>query len=242
MKRDTKSALILIFTLLAAIVGFFLRLQQLDAYDAGGRPPVGSGMGLLTLLSALVTIGLILSCRTLKKCAPGDDLFSRSVSVLAASLPAALLLAAGNAVLVMRGNTRFELLLGASGVIASLCLVAVSASRYKGSTVKKTSLLIPIIYFIVYLIFSFKQWSRDPAILDYCFKLFALILVTLSVFHLSAFRFGVGKRRTTAFLCMLGVFFCAVTLADGGLVHGLIMGGSLLYLLAGGWSVLRATC
>ena len=37
---------------------------------------------------------------------------------------------------------------------------------------------------MVKLILDFKRWSVDPAVLDYCFALFAAIAAMCAVFHL----------------------------------------------------------
>ena len=88
-----------------------------------------------------------------------------------------------------------------------------------------------VAWLVARIIGDFKSWSTDPAVLDYCFQLFGLLCAMLGLFHASGFSADRGKRRITLFWSMTGVFFCAISLADGGLTACLTYGGLAAALL-----------
>lgn len=232
-------------TLVLAVLGFFLRRQQLiTGFDPVGLP-AGQGVWALVILCVLALAAfLAVSLQKQGRAGFGDN-FPQSLMVVLLSVPAAGLLIAGNVTVLTavapmatpmnQMLTRFTAILG---IASGLCFVGAAAGQYKGKKAAPALYLLPVVYYILQMIFNFKSWSTDPIILDYCFKLFSLIAVMLAVFHVSGFVFESGKRRVTIFLCLAGVFFSAVALADGGAAHVLQTGGSLLWLLAGSWQLL----
>ena len=84
------------------------------------------------------------------------------------------------------------------------------------------------------LISRFRHWSSDPLLGDYCFKLLACVCVMLAAYHMAGFPLNQGNRGRTIYFTMTGLYFCFLSLGDGGLMEGLFYGGLALWLLLGG--------
>lgn len=214
-----------------AAAGHFLRKGQLAAFDGAGLP---SGSGVWGL-AAVCVLALAICAAAAFTAGEGED---RKADYLTAvlSVGAALFLAAGSLAAFAAAASLPMRLTAVLGVLTGLCFAAAPWRREK----KPAALwLLPIAYYILQMIFSFKRWGTDPIILDYCFKLFALIFTMLGAYFLGGFAFGEGKRRKSLFFTLGGVFFCAVALADGGTVHVLQTLGGMLYLAAGALGLMK---
>lgn len=230
----------LILTVAAAALAYWLRLRQLDTmYDEAGLVIAGSGQGLLTWLCIVMTALFGVYALFLRPRTTASALASRLPAVLAVSLLAGAGLAAGSAATILRLSDRFELLLGAFGLISALCWIVTALDRFRGRSIPAPLFMVPALYFSVTLIYNFRQWSQDPMILDYCFDLLALICVMCASFHLGGFCFDKGRRRICVFFCCCGVVFCAASMAGGRIRELCSAGGAMLWLLANLWPLLR---
>lgn len=246
MQKILGRAPVLTATLILAAAGFFLRLRHLNVgFDAQGLPN-GRGVWPLVILCVLsLTAFLLVSLKKEKRCGYEENFSSDTVSMLLSVLAAGLLLA-GNVMtftqispMAKPVNQMLTRATAVLGVVSGLSFVGVAAAQHRSQKPSATLYLLPVVYFILQMIFNFKNWSTDPIILDYCFKLFALISVMLAVFHAGGFVFGAGQRRSTVFLCLAGVFFSIISLADGGTSYVLITSGSALWLIANGWQIIK---
>lgn len=238
---------ILFFAALAgAAAGFLLRLIQLrTAFDETGLPSGGSWI-VLAAFCAVCVAALALTVRRLpEKTEYGACYGPDPVCVILYVAAAGLLLAANVSTLIagMPEGTPLERYLirltDLLGILTALSFVATAAAQYRGEKPKPWTCLLPVVFFVLRLIFHFKSWSTDPVILDYCFKLFGEITVMLSVFYAGGFLFDKGKRRLAAFFCLAGMVFAGITLADGGLEHCLTAGSGLCLLAAHAAQILR---
>jgi len=89
------------------------------------------------------------------------------------------------------------------------------------------------------LIPSFRAWSVNPHLSDYCFRLFSLLCAMLVSFHLGGFSLSEGKCRLTVFYCICGAVFCFMSIADGGLAEALAGLAYALFLLFVLWSLMQ---
>ena len=197
---------VLVATLAAAVLGFALRLWQLrQGRDENGLWLGGSAsvLALLALCVIAIVVFWLLSRRAAPRAAY-DGNFAPGMASGVGCL-AALLPAVQ---LVWHGLCRARGRV--PGLLAGCVVVAWLVARIIG---------------------DFKSWSTDPAVLDYCFQLFGLLCAMLGLFHASGFSADRGKRRITLFWSMTGVFFCAISLADGGLTACLTYGGLAAALL-----------
>lgn len=219
--------------LLAAAAGFALRLT-------------GANWIALAALSAAAALYTALRVRALPEKAQYGELFRGSVFSAISSVAAAGLILAANilAFLQATGATRIELLISRLdailGALFALAIIASAAARLKKKTPAAWTALLPTAFLLLNLVLNFRRWSVDPVVLDYCYKLFFSICAMLGVYYTGGYLFDKGKRRVSAFWCLLGVFFAGVTLADGGPQHCLLAGGLLLLLAENAWQLLRA--
>ena len=237
---------VLAATLILAAAGFFLRLRHLNVgFDPQGLPN-GRGVWPLVILCVLsLAAFLLVSLKKEKRCGYEENFSPDMLSVLLSVLAAGLLLA-GNVMAFTRVspmatpvNQMLTRVTAALGAASGLSFVGIAAAQHKGEKPSAALHLLPVVYYILQMIFNFKSWSTDPIILDYCFKLFALIFVMLAVFHAGGFVFGTGQRRSTVFLCLAGVFFSIISPADGGASYVLITSSSALWLTANGWQIMK---
>lgn len=239
-QRKHRSAALALL-LIAAAAGLALRRWQLaDAFDAAGlvlsgRPSTWA----LGVLSAVTAAAAAFLARGLEPRSVYTDTFSSGRGELVVSLIAAALLLAGTALDAAGGAGGAAMAVSFLGVASALCMAATAVLRSRGVVPSLALHLLPCIYLIVKLIVDFKQWSVDPAVLDYCYDLFASIAAMCAVFHLGGFCFDRGQRRMSAFWCLVCPFFAAVSLADGGLVHCLTAAGIGLWTGVNGWQLLE---
>lgn len=231
MVRKLKKRKIVLPTVLAlGLLGFLLRL-------IGQKTGSAAWLWALALLSVLVCALAVVTARRLKP-RPGYAPNNRPSTAMLAELLAALLLLAAAVVQLITSHSLFRWPACIAAVGGALCLggftlrslrrTVPSPYLYMGLTVSLICKLIP----------EFRAWSIDPHLSDYCFRLFAMIAVMCTSFHLGGFALEKGKRRTTVFFCIAGIFFCAVSLADGGWAGMLSYLAYLLFLCAVLWSVM----
>lgn len=225
------------YMICVSILGFLLRVLQLRyAFDSQGLMVGGHGIvAVLVVLSAAVALGLGLTCRALEPRPAYFDAFSDGILELAVTMAGAAALLLGSAARMGQGQS----LIGAAGILAALCMMVIGVGRFRDRPAPAAIHLLLCAYLVAKLIVDFKHWSIDPAILDYCFSLLAMICAMCATYHLCGFCFDKGRRGKAAFWCLMGVFFTGVTLADGGAADRLITGGLGLWLLTNGWQLLE---
>lgn len=225
--------------LFGSCAAFALRLlQNRTGFEVStGLPIPGDpcAVGLLLLLVAL-TLGYLLGTRLLPE-EPEKAPFSSAFSTSGAGIPALLvtgaflMIASGGAALYsglrsggdlsMNPGVSAGLLLalGALTAVSGGCLLAVISTCRRHSRQERTPengnlLLLPVGYFVLRLVLTFRADSINPSLMDYYPELLALVFLTVSFYNLAAFAFGAGRNRRFALWSALSMTFCAVTLAD----------------------------
>lgn len=235
-------------TLVLSVVCFALRRLQLSrGYDVSGLPVSGSVWTiLLCTLSALGVLALLFVCGGLAKRESFARCFPpcRVCFLVSAAAAAALLVGSGVdvvAAIPAPGGALdvLAILPGFFGILAALCVFLAAVGRMKGARPLSALYLIPFFFLAVRLIVDFKGvWSSDPAILDYCFDLFAMLAAMTATYHLAGFCYDRGRRARTTFWCLTGALFSVLSLADGGLSACLRYGSLALWLLVNAWQLL----
>ena len=222
-----------LITVLAAAVALILRHMQLrTALDEMGNIMVGAGKGPLTwvcvafVLLALVYSFLLKPGKTMEQ--GGEPL------VMVLTLCAAFLMALGSAAV---WHTARVIAFG--GLVTAVCWVIIALKRHQKELPSAVLFMLPALFYAIDLIVEFRDWSRDPVILDYCFELFARIAVMCATFHLGGFSLEKGRRKMTVFFCLCGVVFSATAMAGAGLSGALTAAAAALWLLANVWIALR---
>lgn len=241
MRAKTNRTFLFLPFLIGAAAGAGIRRWQLSsAFDSEGQVISGSpSTWILGILCALLAVLALIVARRLPKRAEYEESFSSETPEMVISLAAAALLLAGCALDLMAAPQGINLLVQFLGIASALCIGVTARQRYLGIVPKAALHMLPCLYLVVRLIVDFKQWSVDPAVLDYCYTLFASITAMCAVFHLGGFCFSQGRRRTSVFWCLLCVVFSAISLADGGWSHMLLTGGLGLWAGINGWQLLE---
>ena len=192
------------------------------------------GAGALIAVSVCVTLAAAVYALLAQRERDYARIFEKSMADTAASCLGALLILAGCAVDALNGAGagRYIALLGA---LSALALIRAAALRWAGQKPSAGWYAPVIVYYLAKLFFDYRQWMVDPAILDYCFKLFAMLLFLLASYYAAVFSFDRGGRRMLLFSTAGGIYFGAVSLPGADLPHALMFAGSMLCLLAYLW-------
>lgn len=237
-KLGRTSAMIL--AVLSAAAAFGLRLYQIHTiYDELGYIIAGAGRCFFTYFTVAVVLLFAVYTLLLRPRKKYAALAGRSLAVCLGGCAAALGLVLGCAAMLLSPVWETDRYLAAGGLLTALCWLAVAILRYRGRKAPIWLFLVPLLFFAARLVISFRFWSRDPAILDYCYDLFAHIGIMCALLHMGSFCFDKGKRRITVFFCLCGVFFGAASLAGARPRDLCITGGAIVWLLSNLWLLLR---
>lgn len=119
-------------------------------------------------------------------------------------------------------------------ILSALCVAHTALQNYQRQAQKfSLAALAPAYTFCLWLVASHQIWATDPVILDYAYRLLAIICVMLALYFTAAFSFDKGKVWPCAFFCLMGIYFSMVALA-GSLepAECLLYLFSIAYLLA----------
>ena len=141
--------------------------------------------------------------------APGLNIITGETGAGKSILLGALGLIAG-CVLSFRGSIA-QMLVSLLGLLAGLSLGAGAVLRWKEKKPSAAFSVFVVLFYVAKLFRDFRHWEINPAILDYCFSLFAMIAFMLASYHAGAFSFERGARRRLAFYSLLGVLFGAMS-------------------------------
>lgn len=231
---------VMIVTILAAIAAYFLRLDQLrNLYDETGRLAAGAGKGPLTWLCVAMVVLFAVCAWLLRPRKKQQALASRDPLVLVCTVVSAVGMVLGCVAMVRELENDYDLLVAAGGLITAICWVVVALDRYRGRKLHALLFMVPTLFYAIRLILDFRNWSRDPMILDYCFDLLVLICIMCATFHLGGFCFDKGGRRLSVFYCCCGIVFGAAAIAGGRLRELTMTGGAMLWLAGNLWVLLR---
>lgn len=218
-------------TVAMAVVVYILRHVQLQTQlDEAGKIVAGAGKGPLTWICLICAVLAAVYSFLLKK---KDTPVGKSPVSTVLTLAAAFLMAMGGA-----STLQQNMILGMGSLVSAVCWVIIALQRQQDTEPSAVLFMVPALFYAVELIVRFRDWSRDPLILDYCFELFASLSVMCATYHLGGFSLGVGKRRLTVFYCLCGVIFSATAMAGVGVVSHLATGGAALWLLSNLWLLL----
>lgn len=241
MERKLGRWPVIIGTILAAGAAYILRLRQLEQmYDAEGLVIRGMGKGPLTWLCAAAVLAAAICARLLLPRKEYDALSSSASGVLLCGLAGAAGMALGSVALALDLERSYDILLAAGGVVTAICWAAAALDRARGRRIPAALLMLPTLFFAVELVLEFRNWSKDPAILDYCFDLLALICVMCASFELGGFCFDKGRRRSAVFFCCCAAVFGAAAVAGSRLRELCMTGGAVLWLMSSLWPLLGA--
>ena len=229
-------------TVLMAIAGFFLRRSQLlHELLENGTLQKGSYLHIVLMAALLVYLAILILClRPLRKKTQWQQVFSPSVLPNATQVLCAVALAAGNVILLVRGQpsvvkpSAFATMLHAAlpplGIVGAACIAAFALLTMRGRKPSALFYMGTSLYLVVRLVLNFQEWNTDPSIHDYAFRLLSAICCMLAAYQLAGFSLDRGKRRMTLFWTLCAVVFCGITMADALLrdtVDAVLINGAL---------------
>lgn len=230
----------MLLTVLSAAAAFGLRLRQLHTvYDETGHIISGAGWSFFTVFTIVMVLLYAVYAWFLRPRKKYAALTGRGLPALAGGCAAALGMVLGSAAMLLSPEQGTDRILAVGGFVTAACWLWTAMVRYRGGKPTVWLFLVPVLFFAMRLVINFRSWSRDPAILDYCYALFAHISITCALLHMGSFCFDKGGRRITVFFCLCGVFFGAASLAGARPREICITGGVILWLLTGLWLLLR---
>lgn len=95
--------------------------------------------------------------------------------------------------------------------------------------------------FSIWLLSDYQMRAADPVTADYAYEVLAIACSLMGLYYVAGFSFQTGKPRRTLFMCLMGVYFSLVTLADGhGLADTARYAAAILFLSSHGVLLLRA--
>lgn len=230
----------MLLAVLSAAAAYGLRLRQLHTiYDETGRVMSGAGSGFFTAFAIVMVLLFAVYSWLLRSRKKSAALAGRSLTAMVCGCGAALAMVLGSAAMLLSPEQTADRVLAVGGFVTAACWLWTAMCRYRGQKPSVWLFLVPVLFFALRLVIHFRSWSRDPAILDYCYALFAHISVTCALLHMGSFSFDKGGRRITVFFCFCGIFFGAASLAGARLRELCVTGGAMLWLLTNLWLLLR---
>lgn len=246
-----------------AIGFFLRRWELSSAFEAEtGLPIPGAPASLVLIgLSAAVAAAMLVLCLGPHSQFPGgyDQAFQApgSVPYVAAMVLSSFLLLGAGVLLILDLPTAYQeeaaqlalMHSGGSPLLAVLprallallcllscpCILSTGQNNYRGEARGKLSLplLLPGYVGCVWLITAYQRRAADPTQLDYIYELLAIIACLLALYFTAGFSFEKPKAARTVWASAMGIYFSAVTLADGhDLTSLLIYAAFILYLTA----------
>lgn len=243
MKRNHLPILALLSAILGAIALAGLRYYQLAfCMDENGLLARGSRIPWVFLAVVVVVIAaLVLSIVRLDKAAGTEQDCHRCIFWHLCSAAAAAVFMAGCGYYALKVPTAdtLKLVLYFAGLVCGALLIISDALRIMGKSSHLVLLLLPCLFLAGKLVFDFKQWSYDPIVIDFCFKLLASITAMLACFNLAGFPIGIGRKRATIFFCLLAFVFSVMTIPDCLLKSGCSFKDLAIYVSLGLWCLIN---
>jgi len=201
------------------LLGSLMRAGQLRSiFDAAGLPAAGHPLSwMLGILTVLVIAMSILFAQLLPR---SGNAGKACVVQMAVQVLAGVLVLLGAAVGLFRQiriqPASYHTALYFLQMLSGLCMAAVGWLQYNEKKPGAGYFAVVCIWQLLTLLLNFRGWSMDPVILDYCFRLFALVSGMCAAYHIGALGLEQKGRRMAAFWCMAGSFFAVVSIFGEG--------------------------
>lgn len=208
--------------------GFGLRLWGLRTGfepDTGLPIPGAPATAALIVLTAavLLLLGGVLwrMCRRAPLLSYDDAFRCESPAAVTADVVCALLLAGAgllglwDCVQGKAPNLAYPVL-DALLVASGGCVLLTGRNNYRGQGQGKFNayLLFPAYAFCLWLVLSYQAQAGNPVVLDYVYRILAIICSLLGLYFTATFSFEKGKALPTLWAGLAAVYFSCVCLAD----------------------------
>lgn len=202
----------------AGLLGLLLRL-----WTMGGGPdqeglyaPQPVAWTLLWIVTILTLSAVVLMSAKLKNPGRYSDNFPASPIGAAGHVLAALGIMMSSLSILMSASELLASMTGLLGVGSAVCLMVLAFARYQG---RKTSFLlhaVPCLFFALRIFLLCRTWSNESQIGAFLFQFLSSICVMLASYQLACFDVNLGKRKTSLFWSLSGVYFCLLALPGSG--------------------------
>lgn len=208
--------------------GFGLRLWGLGtAFEPDTGLPIPGSPATVSLIVLTAAVLLLLGgvlwrmCRGAAVLSYDDAFRCEAPAAVTADVVCALLLVGGGLLGLwdcVRGSAPniaypvLDALLVASGG----CVLLTGRNNYRGQGQGKFNayLLFPAYTFCLWLVLSYQAQAGNPVILDYVYRILAIICSLLGLYFTASFSFEKGKALPTLWTGLAAVYFSCVCLAD----------------------------
>lgn len=215
MNKISKPAFMPLFTLLAGLAGFFLRLWlfRTGIDDKGLLTADHPASTLVWVLTAITLPVLALCVRPLAPDTKYSQLFPANMwAGLGCILAAAGILYVNLRDLLLRQDaiTVVTLILG---LVAAAGLLILGYCRWQGKRPSFWLQSAVTVYFMLHLVSQYRLWSSEPQLQVYFFPLLASVFLMVTAYHgavLDAQK--KGNRRWYVFSNQAALFFCCLSL------------------------------
>lgn len=246
--------------LVGGCAGFALRRWELSTAFEGALPISGAPAtlalaGLSIVMAALAIFAALRQPRGWKAgydqafAAQGDTLYA------AGGVLSALLLALSSVLSVLDwaglGGSRLEsqtgpmwMLLSAVSLAAAVCVFLTVKNNYRaeGKGEFRFAALMPGFAGCVWLVCVYQsQAAVDPILLNFVYRLSAVVLTLLALYYYAAFAYQRGRLPRAVVCSLLGCYFSVVALADSPSPADLArFGFAAVYLAVQAYALLRS--
>lgn len=215
MKKLFKPTLLPLFTLIASLVGFGLRLWLfLTGTDERGLLPANHIAGILSFVLTAIVLAMLVLCT--HKLTPLN-----SYSKLFPAWPLAGIGCAAAAAGILYVNIR-DLLVQPDvitiatlvlGLVAAAALLILGFCRLKGNHPSFWLQAAVTVYFMLHLVSQYRLWSSESQLQVYFFPLLASVFLMLTAYHGAVLDADKkANRRGYAFCNQAALFFCCMSL------------------------------
>lgn len=213
-----------LLAIIGGAAGFLLRRWELStAFNEEGLPAGAPATYALILLCVALAVVFFLFClRHKDKAAPSGEAFfcpgNRAYLVfclIAAVLPATAavigLVAELNAFPVNLLRVLFWILC----IPSAICIALSGIRNFRAAPTRfSAALLLPAFTCCLWLVVACQRCSADPVVLDYVYRLFAIICTLLGVYFTASLSFVRTRVWPCILFSLLGLFFSIIALAD----------------------------
>ncbi len=217
-----EAILLILLALIFGAGGAVLRSFELSqAFDAAGLPIIGHPMAVslivLSLFFAALVAALMLWFGSVRVKLPENLSRRQRPFDCATGILAATILAASGVLRYTDGAlalTKLEIALCAAAVIGAAALFVSCIELKRKEDGARYSLMVAVLVMCFYLVVAFKNWGADPVILNYVYRILAIIFTLLAVYLYAGGGFKYRKPALAILFSLFGIYLSCVSLAD----------------------------
>lgn len=216
MKLTPRRPALLAAASAAGLAGFALRLHIYRSYlDADGLllPSTAQGILVWGSLAVLGLLALLAFCSRFPREYP--LLYPASLPGAVCTGCSAVLLIAGS-ICCFFGSPRWSAVATAvTGLVAGVCLLLTTRSVAKGRCPDFWVQAAVCLFFLTICTCQFRLQGHDPQLLNYVFRLFGWLCLSLAAYHRMLLRAKPTQQRLMTFFNLCAIFFNLTALSTG---------------------------